>query len=40
MYISAVHPQWYGKRFFDFMYKAIKYNDGSTEQTKTENTEV
>ncbi|GBB90526.1 hypothetical protein RclHR1_01750025 [Rhizophagus clarus] len=40
LYISAVHPQWYGKRFLDFMFKTIKYNDGSTEQTRTENTEV
>ncbi|RGB36509.1 hypothetical protein C1646_622804 [Rhizophagus diaphanus] len=40
LYISAVHPQWYGKRFFDFMFKTIKYNDDSTEQIKTENTEV
>ena len=39
--ISAVHPRWYGKRFLDFMFKTIKYNDGSsTEQDKTENVEA
>uniref|UniRef100_A0A1D1XEN8 1-phosphatidylinositol-4-phosphate 5-kinase n=1 Tax=Anthurium amnicola TaxID=1678845 RepID=A0A1D1XEN8_9ARAE len=30
LYISAVHPRWYGKRFFDFMFKTIKHNDSSS----------
>ncbi len=45
--ISAVQPRWYGKRFLDFMFKTIKYNDCSSkeqaeqaEQIKTENIEV
>nr|CAG8542785.1 12019_t:CDS:10 [Entrophospora candida] len=25
--ISAVNPDWYGQRFLDFMFKAIKHND-------------